>query len=202
MYQPIARLAAAMAAALAAGCGGAPAADSPADSPAAQPPAASTGSAASACATGPLAGDGIGTLRLGMTTEALHASCTVLRDSTILGPEGMPARVATVVTNGDTLLAEIDSGRVWRIGVVTPGLRTADSLGVGTPARRLADLPGARGITGEGQLFVVADQPCGLSFQVKQPGPAAITSSTPQQLRALPDSITVTRVLVVGCGPR
>lgn len=180
-------------------------ADSPADSPAnaarARDTAASTARAPAAdCGADVMSGEGIGALRLGMTADSLRARCRVLRDTTAPGAEGIPARVMDVVVGGHTVSAEIDGGRVWRIEVEDPALRTSDSLGVGTPLARLLTLPGARALSGEGALFVTAPSRCGLSFRLSTPA-SAVTGSDPTiaSLRRLPASTVVEQVLIVGC---
>lgn len=144
---------------------------------------------------------GIGGVRIGMPADSVTARCDVVRDTIELRSEGQRERILVVSLAGDTVNAEIDSSRVWRIEVLRPGPRTADSLGVGSPLSRLLSLPSVRGLTGEGNLFVVSPAHCGLSFELSEPRspggdwPAA-------RLRTLPASTEVTRVLVYGCRRR
>jgi hypothetical protein len=105
--------------------------------------------ATSSCGDGVLGGEGIGELRLGTTVETVRQKCNVLRDTTAMGAEGMPARKLTVALSRDTVEAEIVNGRVWRIAVGSPRLRTADGLGVGTSIDRLRQLKSPRLMTGE-----------------------------------------------------
>lgn len=163
-----------------------------ADSAAASPAAP----AESACAPAPMSDSAAGPVRLGMTVESLRARCPGTRDSTGLGDEGATTRSLLVPVAGETIDASIVAGRVWRIAVTSPGVRTADSLGVGTPLSRLLALPGARGIAGEGRAFVVADRPCGLSFQLDVDRALAAG-----EIGRLPGGTRVKRVLVTGCGP-
>lgn len=150
----------------------------------------------SACAPAPLADSAAGPVRLGMTVEQLRARCPGARDSTGLGDEGMPTRSLVVPVGTDTVEASIVDGRAWRLAVTTTGIRTPDSLGVGTPLSRLLTLPGARGIAGEGRAYIVADRPCGLSFQLDtRTAPASDAG-----IRGLPGGTRVGRVLVTGCG--
>lgn len=158
----------------------APATDTATAPPAPATPATPAPPVASAsCAPGPLTDSSAGPLRLGMLVAQVTAACPGTRDTTRLADEGQLERVLTVPLGADSLMASIVDGRVWRIAVTSPGPRTADALGVGTPAARLRALPGARGISGEGRDFIIADVPCGMSFQVERD--------------------TVRRVLVTGC---
>ena len=151
-----------------------------------------------ACAATVITGDSVGPLRIGATVEDVGARCTVVRDTTRPGAEGMPARMIAVVLGADTVEAEIVDGRVWRVPVTTSGLRTADGLGVGTPLSRLLELRDVRPAMGEG-TYVLAPSHCGLSFQLANPGGSLPPATTVEQLRRLPGSTVVSRVLVTGC---
>lgn len=195
-----------------AACMGCTGGDRSADTVAATVPAATpdtTGAAAtdgvtsitaadSGCAPAPLADSAAGPVRLGMSVEELRTRCAGTRDSTGLADEGMSARTVLVPVGADTVAARIVEGRAWRLAITSRGLRTRDSLGVGTPLARLLALPGARGITGEGRTFIVADAPCGLSFELS----AGVRDGNADSaaLRRLPASTVVKRVLVTGCG--
>lgn len=147
-----------------------------------------------------IAGTGIGALRIGTPVDSVKSKCRVSRDATEIGEEGMPARVLSVAFATDTVEAEIEADSVWRIQVKHPALRTADSLGVGTPLARLLGLPGVHGMMGEGALFVASPARCGLSFQLSETGADAPGREwTVDKLRRLPPSTVVTRVLIVGC---
>ena len=152
----------------------------------------------SGCAPGLLADSAAGPIRLGMSVEEARARCPAAHDTTALGAEGMRERILHVPVGADTVAASIVEGRVWRLAVTTRGLRTRDSLGVGTPLARLLALPGARGITGEGRTFVIAEAPCGLSFELSNGARGAATDTA--ALRRLPRGTIVRRVLVTGCG--
>ena len=152
----------------------------------------------SGCAAAPLADSAAGPVRLGMRAEEIAARCAGTRDSSGT-EEGTPTRTLVVPVGADLVHASIVDGRAWRLAVVTPGLRTRDSLGVGTPLTRLLALPGAHGLTGEGSTYVVANQPCGLSFELDAFVPRAEPDSA--ALRKLAQKgAKVRRVLVTGCG--
>lgn len=122
-------------------------------------------------------------------------------DTTVMGAEGMPARIARVEVNGELVEAEIVDGKVWRLPIQSPRFRTADSLGVDTPLSRLLALPEPRGMMGEGALYFASPAHCGLSFKLSatRPLPPSGQNWNLAALRRLPDSTKVTEVLAVGC---
>jgi hypothetical protein len=112
----------------------------------------------------------------------------------------MPARKLAVALARDTVEAEIVNGRVWRIAVYSPRLRTADSLGVGTTLARLLQLRNPHGMTGEGKFFVASPEHCGMSFRLANAGPGAQRGDLDSAgLARLPKSAVVSEVLVFGC---
>lgn len=172
---------------------------SPTDSSPA-PAAPSSSRQKSSCGEEVLGEEGIGELRIGATVESVSQKCNVLRDTTAIGAEGMPARKLTVALSRETVEAEIVNGRVWRIAVDSPRLKTADGLGVGTSIRRLRQLKNPRLMTGEGQLFVASPEHCGMSFHLANVGPDALRGNMDRTgLARLPDSTVVSEVLIFGC---
>ena len=122
--------------------------------------------------------DGVGALRIGKTVDSVRAACQVVRD-TVGTNEGQPERRIAVAIGVDTVTAVVVGDSIWRIHVRTPGIRTADSVGVGTTAARLRGEPGARVISGEGKNFIVVPSRCGFSFRI--------------------GGTTIDEVLVLGC---
>ena len=162
--------------------------------------ASSTVSASSSCGDAVLADDGIGELDIGTTVESVRQKCNVLRDTTVMGVEGMPARKLIVALSSDTVEAEIVDGRVWRLAVTSSRLKTADGLGVGTSIERLRQLKSPRLMTGEGALFVATPDHCGMSFRLTNTGPDALRGNRDQAgLSRLPASAAVSEVLIFGC---
>jgi hypothetical protein len=154
----------------------------------------------SSCGEEILGEEGIGELRIGATVESVRQKCNVVRDTTAIGAEGMPARNLTVALSRDTVEAEIVNGRVWRIAVDSPRLRTADALGVGTSIGRLRQLKDPRGMMGEGQLFVASPQHCGMSFLLSNAGPGAMRGDLDRAgLFRLSETAVVSEVLIFGC---
>lgn len=141
----------------------------------------------------PLSDSGIGALRIGATVAGIRSQCMVLSEDTAApGPEGQPEHRLVVVTGSVNTTAAVVDGRVWRLYVASPLFRTADSLGVGTRVGELRG-PTARLARGEG-TFVLRGDHCGLSFQLGRGMPP-----NAQTLDAVPDSVRVERVLVIGC---
>jgi len=172
------------------------------------PPASSSSSPAatnarpqvSSCGNEIVGEEGIGELRIGANVESLRQKCNVVRDTTVMGAEGMPARKVAVAFSRDTVEAEIVDGRVWRIAVTSLGLRTADAIGVGTTIGRLRQLKDPHGMTGEGQFFVASPQHCGMSFRLSGAGPRAQRGDLDRDgLFTLPEMTVVSEVLVFGC---
>jgi hypothetical protein len=154
----------------------------------------------SACGDEVITDEGIGEIRIGTTVAAVRQKCNVVRDTTAPGAEGMPSRKLKVALSRDTVEAEIVDGRVWRIAVNSPRLRTADSLGVGTTLARLLQLRNPRGMTGEGRFYVASPDHCGMSFRLANAGPGARRGDLNSAgLARLPKSAVVSEVLVFGC---
>lgn len=140
-----------------------------------------------------LTDSGIGALRIGSTIGEIRSRCLVLSEDTAApGPEGQTEHRLVVVTGSVNTTAAIVDGRVWRLYVASPIFRTVDSLGVGTHVGQLRG-PDARLARGEG-TFVLRRDHCGLSFQLGRGVPPGA-----QTLDAVPDSVRVERVLVIGC---
>ena len=93
--------------------------------------------------------DGIGDLRIGRQVDSLRDRCDIVTDTTQLGEEALPERNIGVAIRGDIVNATIDSGRIWRIEVNSPGIRTADSLHVGSSLQQLLATGNAMGQEGE-----------------------------------------------------
>jgi len=152
----------------------------------------------SSCGNEIVGEEGVGELRIGTNVESLRQKCNVVRDTTVMGAEGMPARKVAVAFSRDTVEAEIVDGRVWRIAVLSPRLRTAASLGVGTLNQRLImQLKNPRGMMGEGELFVASPEYCGMSFRLANGGPRARRGDLDRA--GLVGLRVVSEVLVFGC---
>jgi hypothetical protein len=156
------------------------------------------------CGIGPttkLDGNGVGELQVGRTVDNVKRLCNVVQDTTDLGAEGMPERVMLLTTSRGRLEATIDSGRVWRIAIDQPDLRTADSIGVGSSLSRLLREGNETGAEGEGVLYVLPSNHCGLSlgldYEVTDREHRDTWSKA--DLRKIPQDSRVSRVLITGC---
>jgi hypothetical protein len=169
--------------------------------PASEPAVAASASAsAPACGEAIVTGSGIGALRIGAPLDSVREHCRIVRDTIERRAEGLSSRVISVLVADDTVEAEVDSGRVWRIEVTRASPRTADSLGVGTPLSRLLELPDVRAMSGEGGVYLQSPARCGLSFQLSEYGPGGLQPEwNAASLRRFPPSTVVRRVLIVGC---
>lgn len=155
-----------------------------------------TGVAALDCGIGQstvMSDSGIGSLRVGTTTSDLRSRCRVVSDTTVPASEGMQERRVVVALGADSAAATIVDDRVWRIEVKSSRFRTRDSLGVGTTGARLKRSPG-RLASGEGSVFALRQNHCGLSFRVRGVSHSAVWST-------MPDSATVDEVLIIGGCP-
>lgn len=138
----------------------------------------------------------MGLVRIQAAVSDVRDQCVIVADtSLVLEGDVQPAILVEVAT--DTVLAEIDDGRIWRIRVRSSGIRTADSVGVATPARQLLTVPGAAVIWGEGNHFITSPAHCGLSFQLTGLPPRARPWTT-AEVAQMPDSVRVSQVLVTG----
>ena len=161
--------------------------------------AASVARPAGSCGRPIVDGDGVGNIRIGMSADTVKAHCVVVRDTVERRTEGQLERLLVVPFEQDTAVVEVNEGRVWRIEITEPGLRTSNWLGVGTPLSALLALNGGvQGLVGEGNLFLVSQALCGLSFELSEPrSPSGAWDAA--RLRTLPKSTVVNRVLVIGC---
>jgi hypothetical protein len=146
-----------------------------------------------------LTDEGVGKLRIGMSVQSVRRECTVVRDSTGPGAEGMPSRKIAILFPRDTVLGEIVDDKVWRVEIHSPHFSTADSLRVGTPLSRLLALRKPQGMTGEGALFVMSPDHCGLSFRLSETGSPILRNPGPMALSRLPAATRVSDILIVGC---
>lgn len=146
--------------------------------------------------------EGVGVLRIGTSVEDLRERCDVIRDTTVLDMEGMPARRLVVAVSGDTVVAEIVSGRVWRLRLGTPRFRTSVGLGVGSRVGELAGHAGARALVGEGEIYVTLPASCGVSYRIAGADFARVAGvrSPERAMAELPKDARVDLLLVTDCG--
>jgi hypothetical protein len=153
----------------------------------------------SSCGGEILTDEGVGRIRIGESVESVRHDCTVVRDTIQLGAEGMTTRMVSVKFPRDTVEAEIVDDKVWRVAIDSPHFSTADSLRVGTSLARLLRLRTPQGMTGEGALFVMSPDHCGLSFRLSDNGSPVLRDPSPAELSRLPAATRVSNILIVGC---
>lgn len=152
------------------------------------------------CHPGFISDSAVAGLPIGASVASVKQHCRVLEDTTALGSEAQPERTLLVEIGSDSLVAVIDSDKVWRIEIVSPRLNTKDSLRVGIRLSRLLRDTSAHALIGEGSYYVVMRSHCGLSFALP-----SIELSEPTgdldaaKLRELPDTLRIQEILVVGC---
>jgi hypothetical protein len=144
-----------------------------------------------------LTGEGIGALAIGASVDSVRAACVLVRDTSLAqGAEGMPERRFAVLFGPDTVEGTVEGGTIWRIELSTPRIRTPDSLGVGSTLGTLRRQGTKYLGYGEGGPFVQVTRHCGLSFDLQG------VPSPHRTYEQIPDTVTVERVLVVGCRGR
>src|SRR5437763_11974943 len=67
-----------------------------------------------------------------MTVDALRSACPEARDTAWPGERGKPDSALVALPGGQRVVAVAAGGRVVRIIVDQPGVKTANGLGVGT----------------------------------------------------------------------
>lgn len=137
-----------------------------------------------------------------MPAESVKAVCQVAFDTIRPGIEGDSERVMMVAFPPNGVEAEILADTVWRLNVRTPGIRTTDSVGVGSTLSTLLPRGDAIGLIGEGIFVVVYRDRCGMSFVLSggiPPGRPRVWSA--RELATLPPSTKVERIMVYRCAP-
>lgn len=144
---------------------------------------------------------GVAGLRLGMTVQAVRSACRVVRDTVQNNDDYVEdERVLVVVSGSDTIVAAVKDDLVARLDILTPGFRTADSLGVGSTLRRLLRLPRLQASVGEASIFAHAPAHCGVSFVLSRgEGNTEDTPINAERLRHWSQDIHVVKMWVEGC---
>ena len=155
----------------------------------------------------------LGPIRINGSIPELRRLCPQLRDTlvereAVIGSTREMASVMRVA--GEPILIYRASGVIYQIVVQSPKFRTADSLGVGTPVRRLLDKAGLNVVVaGEYQgPYVLAwhGAECGLGYSLTRPTydmrdrvgvPIPI-----ERLRVWPASTSIRRVIIGFCPQR
>jgi hypothetical protein len=149
-------------------------------------------------------GDGVGALRVGASVAAVRKVCRIPRVRLKKGQPPPPADLLEFKIGSTPVQAQVEDGRVWRILIDGPQLKTADKLGVGSPLPALLASAPARASQGEGMIYAATARHCGLSFQLDyRPRRGEDRDAwTADALAALPRDVKVSRVLISGCKAR
>ena len=128
---------------------------------------------------------GVGPVRIGMTLDELRSACPEARDTTWRGDEGMEEKGAVAAPGGKRIVAVLAGGKIGRIVIDQPGLRTSAGLSVGAT---VGDLRARYGRMcagrGEGRVAVWFPNAPGLSF-----GLDTMATRRWEPARVVPDSI-------------
>jgi hypothetical protein len=145
--------------------------------------------------------EGVGVLRPGVGVEDVRQRCTVVRDTVVPGPEGMPTRLLVVKLGADSAIGEVVGDTLWRVRLSSERFRSAQGFGVGTLAREIAAAPGAGVHVGEGEVYMLLEGLCGVSYRLAGVdfGRVASAQSAERALEELPDSARVDRMLLWRC---
>lgn len=149
-----------------------------------------------------ITGAGIGDVRIGQSIGQVRRLCDVRLDTTVIGTEGLPERIAHIHFLGDSIEVTVDNDRVWRIFINSPLFQTSDSLGVGTQVSRLLRSRGSiTGLEGEGALYLLLSEHCGMNFRLAYDiaDNEHKENWTQHDLQSIPSDVFVDQILIVGC---
>ena len=153
------------------------------------------------CTSRLVTGDGVGPIRIDASLDSIRRICPMVRDTTAPPNVNFPnERLVSVSLGADTAVVSLRRGRVKEILLVSGKFATADSIGVGTPLRRLLGLPQAKGYGRAGDLLMVTPSKCGLRFGIAgrfDDLPDGAKDSV--MLVKVPPTAIVDRILIDGC---
>ena len=147
-----------------------------------------------------LTDEGIGELRIGKSAAETKKLCDVVSDADQQGSEGSMERILAIRIGGEIVPATIVNDKVWRVAITTPRIRTADSLGVDSPLRKIASMRGAQFFPGEDGVYAFVADHCALSFRFSLPlRPPKGGQWTPTAIATAHADAVVDRVLLTEC---
>jgi hypothetical protein len=135
-----------------------------------------------------------------MALDSLRRACPILHDTSVPSPYGPAERHVTVLLGADTAVVTVGIGRVYGILLASGAFTTSDSIGIGTPLRRLLSRPRIKGYGVAGQLLVETPTACGLIFGIAGRYPDLPDGRKDSATIArVPESAVVDRIRVDGC---
>ena len=146
-------------------------------------------------------GDGVGAVRVGESLAQVKKVCRIRPVRLKKGERPPPDDLLDFKIGPTPVQAQIEGGRVWRIVVDGPLLKTGDRLGVGSPVSALLAAGPARASQREGVIYASLPNRCGLIFQLSyRPRRGEDRDAwTPDTLALLPAEAVIERVLISGC---
>jgi len=149
----------------------------------------------------------IGPVRVNGSVAELRRLCPSLRDTTLTAEswaEPSTSRALVLTIAGTPVIIEFSAGVVARISVRQPGLKTTDSIGVGSPFAMLRRRSELYVVTGMEPPFALAfhGPECGNAFLVPHPAQkpsGKIVFVSEDSLRKWPRTTSVKRVIVGFC---
>jgi hypothetical protein len=187
--------------ALGAGCGSREKEHAPPRAVAALTRPATNATSSAGCTARLVTGDGVGPIRIDASLDSVRRTCPVVRDTTERPNINLPPeRLVSVLLGADTAVASVRGGRVVEVLLVGRSFVTDDSLGVGTPLRRLLGFTQAKVYGVSGRLIVTTPAKCGLRFDIagrfNDVSDGVQDSAT---LGRLPPAAAVDRIHIDGC---
>lgn len=152
---------------------------------------------ASLCADTLVAGNRVGSIRLGMTISDLRNACSILRDTVEMN-EGEAGRVVYALVAHDTVRVDVLHDSVRFIKVHGPRFVTRDSIHAGMPLARFLIGRRPRVLIGEGKVYLRDPQHCGISFGLSPEAYVRAPNLKAAALARLPRSTTIDEILVTG----
>lgn len=148
-----------------------------------------------------LTGEGVGAFVVGAGVADVRSSCPAATDAAVRDGEGMVQESLELRLDRGVVRAIIVDSAVWRVHVTDPTLETPTGIAVGSTLSELLEHAGARGMTGEGRLYVALPDHCGMTFRLGT-APGELSGGgdwTAERLEELPGSTPVDEVLAFGC---
>jgi len=145
---------------------------------------------------------GLGLFKIGASASKVLNECPLARATIESDNEGNPQRTILFHwSGGGEIRALVDHGSIWRLLVTTPHRAAGSGLGVASTLGNLLAHGDATGLEGDGLLYVILANHCGISFRLDYAlEPEDYRGSwTFARLSRLPRETRVAEVLVYDC---